>query len=100
MRARPRHRRPADRPARAGARAEQALSGCRVPLAAALAGLLLAGCLDNPAYQRPDLPLPQTWSAEAASGAAPADNWWDGFGDPQLRQLLDQAMAGSPDLQI
>ena len=76
------------------------MSGCRVLLAAALAGLLLAGCLDNPAYQRPDLPLPQAWSAEAASGAAPADNWWDGFGDPQLRQLLDRAMAGSPDLQI
>ncbi len=72
----------------------------RIGLLAACAGALLAGCLNHPQYQRPPLPLPQDWSAGQAAGARPAENWWDGFGDPQLRQLLDQAVAGSPDLQI
>lgn len=68
---------------------------------AACAGALLAGCLNHPAYERPPLPLPQDWSAGQAAGAvAAANNWWDGFGDPRLLQLLDQAMANSPDLQI
>ncbi len=69
-------------------------------LPAAVAVALLAGCLDHPAYQRPELALPQAWSA-AQSAAAPAGgDWWDGFHDPQLRRLLDQAAAGNPDLQM
>jgi NodT family efflux transporter outer membrane factor (OMF) lipoprotein len=66
---------------------------------AACASLLLAGCLDNPPYQRPALPLPQQWDAAQAAGAAPADDWWAGFGDAGLSRLQQQAVTGSPDLQ-
>ena len=76
------------------------MSKRRTALMAACAGVVLAGCLDHPAYQRPPLPLPQNWSAGQPAGAPAADNWWEEFGDPRLLQLLDQAMANSPDLQI
>lgn len=67
-------------------------------------GLLLAGCLDNPPYRRPPLPLPQQWQEAQPAGAASADaqvqTWWAGFGDPGLQRLQQQAAAGSPDLRI
>jgi outer membrane protein, multidrug efflux system len=63
-------------------------------------GLLLAGCLDNPPYQRPPLPLPQQWQQAQPAGAATADTWWADFGDPELQRLQQQAVAGSPDLQM
>lgn len=66
----------------------------------ALASLLLAGCLHNPPYQRPDVLLPQDWKARLIVGAQAADNWWDEFGDPQLQRLLDQSVAGNLDLQV
>ena len=69
-------------------------------LMAACASTLLAGCLDHPAYERPPLPLPQDWSAGQAAGAPAANNWWEQFADPRLLQLLEQAMANSPDLRI
>jgi NodT family efflux transporter outer membrane factor (OMF) lipoprotein len=28
----------------------------------------------------------------------PADGWWQGYGDAQLNHLMDEALAGSPDL--
>jgi NodT family efflux transporter outer membrane factor (OMF) lipoprotein len=36
----------------------------------------------------------------AAPAPAIADSWWTAFGDPQLDALVDQALAGSPTLQI
>ena len=76
------------------------MSRSRIPFAAACAGVLLSGCLDHPAYQRPPLPVPQNWSAGQPAGAPLASNWWEEFKDPRLLQLLDQATANSPDLQI
>ncbi len=29
----------------------------------------------------------------------PRDEWWRGFGDPQLDRLIDEGLAGSPDLR-
>ena len=68
-----------------------------LPLAA---GLLLAGCLDNPPYQRPQQPLPQQWREAQPAVAAAAEAWWGGFGDAGLQRLQQQAVAGSPDLQM
>ncbi|HET8881258.1 MAG TPA: efflux transporter outer membrane subunit [Solimonas sp.] len=37
---------------------------------------------------------------EAADAAWPTQRWWQAFGDPQLDQLIDAAMSGSPDLRV
>lgn len=39
--------------------------------------------------------------AEVSDAAAwPASDWWRAFGDPQLDQLMDEALAGSPSLRL
>jgi NodT family efflux transporter outer membrane factor (OMF) lipoprotein len=30
----------------------------------------------------------------------PSDRWWDDYGDAQLSQLIDEALAGAPDLKV
>ena len=72
--------------------------------AAALAtALALAGC----AAQGPQhAPLAQLSAAELGLTASPASDsvalaasrWWEGLGDAQLSQLIDQALAGNPSL--
>jgi NodT family efflux transporter outer membrane factor (OMF) lipoprotein len=64
---------------------------------------LLAGCASVPKLG----PKPALASADAlgagqalagAQGAWPAADWWQSFGDPQLSRLIDEALAGSPDV--
>jgi NodT family efflux transporter outer membrane factor (OMF) lipoprotein len=64
---------------------------------------LLAGCASVPKLGR----KPALVSAEAldsgqaltgAQGAWPAADWWEGFGDPQLSRLIEEGVAGSPDV--
>lgn len=73
-----------------------------------LAALLLAGMSASACASVPDLgppPQPRDASTYAASESFaapavewPADRWWDAYGDPQLGGLIDEALAGSPDL--
>lgn len=68
-----------------------------------MAGAALAACATVP-----DLgPLgsgraTETYAARlslaAPEGEWPQDRWWDAYGDPQLSSLIDEALAGSPDL--
>ncbi|HEY8948390.1 MAG TPA: efflux transporter outer membrane subunit [Rhizomicrobium sp.] len=70
-------------------------------LAALLATALLAGCVDAPSTTPSQTALkPQSLGLSAAPTPAIADAWWTAFGDPQLDALVDQALAGSPTLQI
>jgi NodT family efflux transporter outer membrane factor (OMF) lipoprotein len=39
-------------------------------------------------------------AAQINSDAWPDDNWWHGYGDPQLDALMGEALAGSPSLQV
>jgi len=74
----------------------------RLRLLACVPGLLLAACTIEPRYQRPTLPLPDTWRADPAAVDATVaqDLWWRGFGDPQLLALFATAQRNSADLQI
>lgn len=64
-----------------------------------MACLALAACASA---REPDVRLPQAFDAPAAGGPeAPAlDRWWTAFGDPQLEQLIDQALVAAPDARI
>jgi len=59
--------------------------------------LALAGCAAAP---KTDLRLPAAYEAPAAtSSAASLDRWWTAFNDPQLDQLIDEALGGGLDAQ-
>ena len=79
----------------------------RVPAAALAAAALLCGCnAAGPDYRKPALDMPVAWKVEAPwregkpNDAAPKGPWWIGFNDPQLNELQDKALAGSPTLAI
>ncbi|MGY2491640.1 efflux transporter outer membrane subunit [Cupriavidus sp. CP313] len=80
--------------------------------------LALAACTLEPQYQRPDAPVPSAWPEGAAyrtpqagaaqpgqpaqpAGPSAADlGWRDVFVDPQLRQLIELALANNRDLRM
>ena len=66
----------------------------------AIALLALAGCDLGPDYHRPDLEIPPAYRASTATAAAawPAEDWWRGFGSPELTSLVDQARRENFDL--
>lgn len=74
----------------------------------ALASLLLAGCMTvGPDYKGAPQAAPQADARgnflRAGSDAAiqaPTMRWWDVLGDPVLSRLIDDALAGSPDIAI
>jgi len=78
-------------------------------IAAAALLSLLGGCTLAPTYQRPDLPvtdqLPAALSRPEKETAKPAVvieaelGWRDFFVDPQLRQLIQTALANNRDLR-
>lgn len=70
----------------------------------ALSVAVLGGCSALPAvgpdYVRPVTTLPDAWTAPQGAGQdAALETWWRQFGDPQLDQLVDAALAGSADLR-
>ncbi len=71
-------------------------------LFAVLAALQLAGCAAGPRYVAPEpgalAPSAYPVTDPTFSGGAPVDRWWTALGDPQLDELVDQALAGNPDL--
>ena len=67
----------------------------------------LTGCVARGDWQ----PVPQLPPASLAAqrtladaridpAAWPAEGWWHGFHDPQLDALVDEALAGSPSLEV
>ena len=70
-----------------------------------LCAALLCGCSLAPDYQRPAAPVPgQFPQGSAYQGDAlarqPAEDWRAVFQDPQLRQLIDSALANNRDLRV
>ena len=70
-----------------------------------LAGLALAftGCAQIPALGQLTAPKDSPSYAASQSFAAPAtnwpdDGWWQAYADPQLDQLIGEALEGSPNL--
>ncbi|UCZ85412.1 TolC family protein [Pseudomonas sp. L5B5] len=73
----------------------------RRPLCAVLLSLGLAGCAVGPDYQpRTDTarPLPQRLDTALYSSEQLQRDWWRQFQDPQLDQLMDQALSRNRDI--
>jgi multidrug efflux system outer membrane protein len=68
----------------------------------ALAALvLLASCTVGPDYLKPSLDSPSAWRLEYEAAAHLADlPWWEGFGDPVLNRLIQDALMENKDLKI
>lgn len=67
--------------------------------------LALVGCsaLSTEDYARPDATIPGSFhNGDTAISAMKAitPDWWTGFNDPYLNQLIDRSVAGNLDLQI
>ena len=62
--------------------------------------LLLAGCNLGPDYKRPSFSLPTAFraTADSAAQAWPAQEWWRGFGSPELNELIARARLYNNDL--
>jgi NodT family efflux transporter outer membrane factor (OMF) lipoprotein len=67
-------------------------------------GFTLGGCTVGPDYRETAPTLPAAWQAGKGGGEEQAvsdlRSWWQGFGDAQLNQLMDQALTGNLDLKI
>jgi multidrug efflux system outer membrane protein len=71
-------------------------------VAAAVASLLLAGCLLGPRYRRPEMEPPE--QHRFVEGPAQAESiadtpWWEIFEDAELQALIRQAVANNLDLR-
>jgi multidrug efflux system outer membrane protein len=70
-------------------------------------GILAAGCLTGcalgPDYKRPPVSPPETFRFQATPGetASLADApWWEAFGDPALKALIQEALTGNYNVRI
>jgi len=68
-----------------------------------LAGVSASACASVPNLgSAPQIKDASTYAASQSFAAAttewPSDRWWDAYGDAQLSALIDEALAGSPDL--
>jgi multidrug efflux system outer membrane protein len=67
----------------------------------ALAALVLSACTVGPDYVKPTLDTPPAWRIEYEAAAGLADlAWWEGFGDPVLNRLIQDALLENKDLKI
>ncbi len=74
----------------------------RLP-ALALACVWLAGCAVGPDYRAPELALQPAWESPADMFDADLDPpaaWWEGFDDPHLTMLVEQALLHNFDLEV
>src|SRR6202795_1749322 len=66
----------------------------------AVATTTLSGCDVGPDYRHPAVALPASWRGADATGHAvwPAEDWWRGFGSPQLNAFIAEAEAQNFDI--
>jgi NodT family efflux transporter outer membrane factor (OMF) lipoprotein len=63
--------------------------------------LIATGCATTSPVLEPKLSAPPAWNeATTPDPAAVSADWWQQFGSAELQALVDEALAGSPDLAI
>jgi outer membrane protein TolC len=69
--------------------------------AAALSGAIAAaGCVTMPGERAQAPPLPSVWRDAPQGAALPVADWWQGFDDPALNQLVAEALSEGPSVQL
>ncbi len=74
-----------------------------IPVAGWLLSLAVAGCSLAPPYVRPEPPVPSAFPQAGTAADAPQAvdvAWQDYFPDPNLRAVIDLALANNRDLRI
>jgi multidrug efflux pump len=65
---------------------------------------LLSGCmLVGPDYKTPPTPMPAAFTNQIEEGLSTGGvetAWWRGFRDPELNQMVEQALANNHDLRV
>jgi len=74
----------------------------RVALAALTAAAALAGCTIGPDYKRPTLTPPAEFRGQTVAEAPSLADlpWWEAFGDPVLKTLIQEALVSNYDLRV
>ena len=79
----------------------------RIAWVAPLCAVILSACVERggwkaaPQLAAENLPAQRALAGTPVAPAAwPADSWWRSYADPQLDALIEQALAGSPSLEI
>lgn len=62
--------------------------------------LLLSACSLGPAYAPPQHRIADQWYGQGGSGPVASARWWESFNDPMLNSLVEQMLAGNPDLRV
>lgn len=69
--------------------------------AVALSGVLAAGgCVTMPSERAEAPQLPSAWRDAPQGAALPVTDWWQGFNDPALNQLVLEALSEGPSVQL
>ncbi|ANP45629.1 efflux transporter outer membrane subunit [Candidatus Viadribacter manganicus] len=70
--------------------------------AALTAGALAsgAGCVTMPSERAEAPPLPSAWRDAPQGAEQPVTDWWRGFNDPALNQLVLEALSEGPNVQL
>lgn len=71
----------------------------------AAAGLGVSGCVTvGVDYHDPEIPVPDAWTEaltrDLKGSKSSLENWWRGFHDPVLNELIERTRAANPDLEI
>ncbi len=76
------------------------LTTVKTSVCLALLPLSLTACVVGPDYVAPTVTLPQQWYTNLnGTQAANLATWWTTFNDPQLSQLIQQAMVNNLDVK-
>ena len=81
-------------------RARDVCIGIAVAIALILVAAACAPDLGGPPQIAPAASYETARSFTAPTSAWPDEAWWKAYNDPVLNQLVDEAVAGSPDLKI
>ena len=69
--------------------------------ALALSGALAsAGCVTMPSERAEAPALPSAWRDAPQEASLPVTDWWQGFNDPALNQLVVEALSEGPNVQL
>ncbi|HYX65917.1 MAG TPA: multidrug transporter, partial [Burkholderiales bacterium] len=61
--------------------------------------VFLAACTVGPDWKKPEVETPPAWRIDYAQAAELANaRWWQGFGDPVLDGLVEDALRENRDL--